>query len=133
MLGMLIVEMTRLDGQLTTGASAKDAEHLERLLVESGKPYCVVRAWVVVEATPFYGNTIAVGDNAPMIMYAHHAVSHSTGAVKSGEAVCSGYALKYDGRGVLETVDTVYVLLGNGYRKRASPNTISAFLAPAMD
>lgn len=124
-----IVEMISLSGDRAEGASMRDADTLQAIVPSSHKPYCAVRAWIVIEVEQVVEAESRFGLSPRLIMYAHDVVIHSRGQLKPGDKASAGFAIRYDGRGIFETHDTLYVLLGIGYRKTAPLEDINAFLA----
>ncbi|WLH51298.1 DUF6957 family protein [Pseudomonas tolaasii] len=124
-----IIEMISLSGDRAEGASMRDADTLQAIVLRSHKPYCAVRAWIVIEAEQGGETESRCGVPPQLIMYAHQVVAHNRGKLRPGDKASSGFAIRYDGRGIFETHDTRYVLLGNGYRKTAPLGDINTFLA----
>ncbi|RRV10830.1 hypothetical protein EGJ27_02940 [Pseudomonas sp. v388] len=121
------------------GASYADASTLIALEARTLKPHCAVHSWIVLDLidddhskpTPSsQGNqsddalTDAVTANVlepllPLVLFAHYVEFHSTGRYEKGHSIRTGFAVEYDGRGIFETQDTIYVLLGKGIRRNA--------------
>lgn len=53
----------------------------------------------------------------PIVLFTHSVLLHSTGDYENNEPIKTGYATSYDGRGIFETSDTIFVLVGPGFRK----------------
>ncbi|WP_430515976.1 DUF6957 family protein [Pseudomonas syringae] len=49
--------------------------------------------------------------------------------ISKGERIKTGYAVSFDGRGIFETESTVFMLMGDGYRRSASIELLDA-IAP---
>lgn len=67
----------------------------------------------------------------PVVLYAHHVFSQSSGQLSGCDSVMTGYAAYMDPAGIFETVDTVYILLSHGFRKSADIETVRAAQAQA--
>lgn len=121
-----IVEMQSLTGVRTPGATMASFSAIEEKLALTTKPYCMVLAWVVIDVE---GVDPAITHNThlmPMVMYSHQVVSHSSGQLAQGDCVMTGFATYYDHKGIFETVDAIYILLHQGFRKTAHIDTVRA-------
>lgn len=136
-------ELLSLRGELLEGVSANDASTLSDLGLRSAKPHCVVYSWIVldVEGEEHEPNTKLgsrsenlVGRDScafssaeprlPLVLFAHYVEFHSAGRFEKGVSIRSSQAIAYDGRGIFETGDTIYILLGKGFRRPASARLI---------
>lgn len=121
-----IVEMLALEGNPVPGAGPQNADDIETKVQVSGKPWCVVSAWVLIDIEVAVGTDHLPKPMLPIVMYAHCVHSHSSGSLRVGDTVLSGYATSAYRGGIFETADTLYLLLGNGFRKSAEAKTVRA-------
>jgi hypothetical protein len=123
--------MLCLDGQRVSGASMASEAAIEQKLRLTGKPYCAVSAWILIDVEGV-DPVITQGTHLmPTVLYVHHVLSHSSGQLSVGDSVMTGYATYMDPAGIFETVDTVYILLSDGFRKSAHTETVCAAQAQA--
>lgn len=118
-------------GELMEGASYADASTLISLEARTSKPHCAVHGWIVLDlidddhseftfASQGGQSDGALTDAATAtVLFAHYVEFHSTGRYQKGHTIRTGFAVNYDGRGIFETQDTIYVLLGKGVRRDA--------------
>jgi len=121
-----IVEMVALEGDPVPGAGPQDADDIEAKVNVSGKPWCVVSGWVLIDIESAVGAEPLPKPMLPIVMYAHCVHSHTSGSLRVGDTVLSGYATSAYRGGIFETADTLYLLLGNGFRKSADAKTVRA-------
>lgn len=124
-----IAEAIALEGEPLPGASPAEAEIIQNLVKDTGKGICAVTAWVIIDILDVDPAPIFASGKHPFVMFTHSVLLHSTGEYQQGERVKSGYAVSFDGRGVFETQDTVFLLIGKGYRRSASIEVLDA-IAP---
>lgn len=121
-----IAEAIALEGEPLPGASSSEAEVIQRLVKDTGKEICAVTAWVIIDVPDVDASPIIASGKQPFVMFTHSVLLHSTGEYQQGERVKTGYAVSFDGRGVFETQDTVFLLIGKGYRRSASIEVLNA-------
>lgn len=138
-----LYELLKLRGELLEGVSAYDVSTLSDLGGRSCKPHCVVYSWIVldVEGEEHQPNTklgphlenLARCDSCafpsgqprlPLTLFAHYVEFHSAGRFEKGVSIRSSQAIAYDGRGIFETDDTIYILFGKGFRRPAPARLI---------
>jgi hypothetical protein len=124
-----IAEAIALEGEPLQGASPSEADTIQNLVKETGKAICAVTAWVIIDVFDVDPAPIRASGKQPFVMFTHSVLLHSSGEFQPGERVKTGYAVSFDGRGVFETKDTVFLLVGNGYRRSASIEVLDA-IAP---
>ena len=117
----LVAEMKSLTGERIAGASMASVCAIERKLALTGKPHCIVLAWIVIDVLDAPATDI---NQLPIVMYSHHVVAHSSGRLCQGDTVLTSFATYYDPQGIFETADTVYILLHQGFRKSARLSTV---------
>jgi len=121
-------QMIALEGQHVKGAGPDSACAIEEKFRASGKPWCAVSAWVLIDVVLDVNADPLPKPMLALVMYAHFVQLHSSGRLRTGDTVMTGYATSYRGEGIFETPDTVYVLVGNGFRKCADLVTVRAAL-----
>jgi len=135
-------ELLNLKGELLEGESASDVSTLMALGSRSAKPHCAVYSWIVLDVAsegrePASGSATCLEDQLsrdscsssgqprlPLVLFAHYVEFHSTGRFQKGVSIKSSQAIEYDGRGIFETTDTIYVLFGQGFRRVAPARLI---------
>ncbi|PYD17899.1 hypothetical protein DND62_00445 [Pseudomonas syringae pv. pisi] len=119
-------EMISLEGQSMAGASSRAASAIEQKLRASGKPWCAVSGWVLIDMISPDGAVPLPEPMLPMIMYAHHVQIDNSHRLRGGDSVMSGFATSYNQDGVFETAGTIYILMGRGFRKEADASVVRA-------
>ncbi|WP_439870300.1 DUF6957 family protein [Pseudomonas syringae] len=136
------VGLLDLNGELQEGASSKDISTLEALGANITKAVCGLYSWIVLDVldvldadfslawapTSMEDGTASAGSDKagpqatrlPMLLCGHYVEHHSRGRFKKGDSILAGYATQYDGRGIFQTSDTIYILLGKGFRRSAT-------------
>jgi hypothetical protein len=124
-----IAEAIALEGEPLSGASPSEIEIIQNLVKETGKAICAVTAWVIIDVIDKNSAPILASGTQPIVMFTHSVLLHSTGEYQQGERIKTGYAVSFDGRGIFETESTVFMLMGDGYRRSASIEVLDA-IAP---
>lgn len=119
---VLIAEMLSRNGTVVAGATSHHVAAIERKLDVSGKPWCAVTGWVLIDVL----GTEEQSWHLPLVMYADQVRFHNLGGDRSGESTLTGFATGYHSYGILETPGVVYILLGQGCRKAADIETVRA-------
>ncbi|WP_236168462.1 DUF6957 family protein [Pseudomonas atacamensis] len=117
-------------GELRQGSMDSDETLIELVKgLHPRKPYCLVENWTVfrVEATEDEESKIHAAGQLPLIVYAHNVLFDSQRRFDVGDWVRSTFATSFEGGFLFETRNTVYVLKGAGYEKKASLETIFSF------
>ena len=115
------------EGEVVSGWEGDDGALIERANVcHPGKPYCLVRKWIVadLQLTPVELEQFRTESVLPMALFAHEVVRDSRNRFSPGHWVRSNYGISYNCPSMFETQGTVYLLLGDGYRKRATHDTV---------
>lgn len=120
-----IAEAIALDGEPLSGASEAEAELIQSRVAATGKAYCAAVAWVIIDVLDVDADPLAAIGRLPIVLFTHSVLLHSTGDYENGERIKTGYATSYDGRGIFETTDTIFVLMGKGFRKSVSANLLN--------
>jgi hypothetical protein len=115
-----IAEAIALDGEPLSGASEAEAELIKTRVAETGKAYCASVAWVIIDVLDVDADQLAAIGRLPIVLFTHSVLLHSSGDYENSERVKTGFATSYDGRGIFETSDTIFVLVGQGFRKPVS-------------
>lgn len=136
-----LYDLLKLSGDQIEGASYADAERLKLLGARSSKPRCAVYSWIVLDLVAGDATNLIDADQTsalkgqhggslptslfPIVLLGYHVEFHSAGEYGKGSFIRSGPAVEYDGRGIFETEETIFVLLGKGYRRPASAELIN--------
>ncbi|MFJ6826241.1 DUF6957 family protein [Pseudomonas sp. NPDC090964] len=115
-----IAQAVALDGEPLSGASEAEAELIRSRVAATGKAYCAAVAWVIIDVLDVDADPLAATGRLPIVLFSHSVLLHSIGDYENGERIKTGYATSYDGRGIFETSDTIFVLMGQGFRKSVS-------------
>lgn len=109
-----------LNGDPWPGCTLEDTEAVGRVrLLFPGKKYCLVQNWVLLDLT---GPNVAlerIRDEGlePVILYAHRVIFDSKRRVDFGGWIRSMFQLSLSSEGYFETKNTVYIMVGQGFRK----------------
>lgn len=128
-----------LSGELQEGASSRDISTLEALGANTTKAVCGLYSWIVLDVLDADLNRASVSTitetgmggagsdksdadpaRLPLLLCGHYVEHHSRGRFQKGDSILAGYATQYDGRGIFQTCDTIYILLGKGFRRSAT-------------
>lgn len=88
-----------------------------------GKPFCLVKQWILIDVVADEGE-LSPGDVPPMVIFAHEVVQDSRRRFEPGHWVRTTYAVSHPDLCMFETRSTVYLLLGDGYRKGATLDVV---------
>ncbi|MEE4340377.1 hypothetical protein V2J66_01990 [Pseudomonas alliivorans] len=85
-------------------------------------PLCAVEEWIILDAivTDAERTKVAAAGCLPMFMFAHKVVDDEQRRFEPGHWVRSSMGTAFNDGFLFETRNTVYVLLGPGYRKSAT-------------
>lgn len=123
-----VVELLYGDAEPAQGFDGDEtAAEVEAILSFSGRPYCLVRDWTIIEVavSDEYRASISAGGLAPNVLYAANVVLHSSRKRQPGDWVRSTFQRSLRGY-FFETKNTTYMLLGPGHRKRGSAQAVMA-------
>jgi hypothetical protein len=103
----------------------------EAIMSFSGRPYCLVRAWSIIEVdvSEDYKASLATDGLSPFVLYASDVVLHSSGKRSPGDWVRSTFQRSFTSGFLFETRNTTYVLMGPGLRKKASIQAVLAIVS----
>lgn len=122
-----VVELLGSAGDPAIGFEGSiDAAEAQAILNFTGRQYCLVREWIIVEidVTNEYRADLATDGLSPFVLYAADVVLHSTGKRQPGDWVRSTYQTCFIPKHVFQTRNTTYMLVGPGSRKKATVETV---------
>ncbi|BBU46530.1 hypothetical protein PPTS312_44450 [Pseudomonas putida] len=90
------------------------------------KAFCLVKRWIIVEIPENEVEPLP-GGIPPMVVLAHEVIYDSRGRFVPGSWVRSTYAVSHECPWMFETRNTIYLLVGDGYRKQASLELVMSF------
>lgn len=88
-----------------------------------GKPFCLIKRWILIDVVANEGE-LSPAEIPPMVIFAHEVVHDSRRRFDPGHWVRTTYAASLPDRSMFETRSTVYLLLGDGYRKGATLDVV---------
>ena len=88
--------------------------------------YCLVRQWIWIDLVMPEAvlEDLKRSGRQPVMLYAHEVVSDSQRRFQPGDWVRSTPLVSFSDGCFFQTLNTVYVLLGNGVRKTAELSTV---------
>lgn len=110
------------DGPAVKGWPGSDEDAvLEAARRYPGRPYCLVRGWMIVDVliSGSMEEAICSQGFSPRIIYAERIVLDSAGRFSPGNWVRSTWQVSYSEDGFFESRNTIYILLGDGEQKSA--------------
>lgn len=123
-------EMTELlhgDGIPMPGAEV-DQEEAVRIVRERYPyaEYCLVSKWrwIDLDVTPEQRRELARTNRQPVVIYAHAVIYDSQRRWDVDDFVRTSYLHKFEDGFIFLTLNTIYILIGDGIRKRASLDTL---------
>lgn len=124
-----VSEFLSLDGEVIP--SVCDDEAAGIALAQElcpGKPYCSVRRWVLIDLDISDAKKAQVIEQGvqPILLYAHTVVTDSARRFAPGDWVRSTLLVELKNGCLFETNNSVYILLGGGSRKAATPDVITS-------
>lgn len=115
------------EGEKVSGWSS-DPEELVSLAQQMfpDKPYCLVKRWAVAEMSGPEKELAALASEGLLttLVFAHEVVRDSRNRFSPGHWVRSNFGISHSHACMFETRSTVYLLLGDGCRKRATLDTV---------
>jgi hypothetical protein len=134
-----------LNGEMIEGVSSADSPTLLSVGSRSSKAICAVYSWIIFDVVEEQGrsdtepsvspeHSKGVGDDLtdpkpallPLVLFAHYVEEDNAGRFDKGVSIRTSYATEYDGRGIFETKDTIYLLFGKGFRRSIPRDVITA-------
>ncbi|VXC40096.1 conserved hypothetical protein [Pseudomonas sp. 9AZ] len=88
--------------------------------------YCLVRDWIWIDlyVTPAQHAELVRTQRQPVLAYAHTVIYDSSRRWDVGDFVRTSYLHAFHDGFMFQTVNRVYILLGDGVRKRATLETV---------
>lgn len=88
--------------------------------------YCLVSRWrwVDLDVTPEQRNELARTNRQPVVIYAHTVIYDSQRRWDVGDFVRTSYLHKFEDGLIFKTLNSIYILIGDGIRTRASIETL---------
>lgn len=88
--------------------------------------YCLVRDWIWIDldVTPAQRAELVRTQRQPVLIYAHNVIYDSCRRWDVGDFVRTSYLHTFQDGFMFQTLNTVYILLGDGVRKRATLETV---------
>tara|TARA_R110001583_G_scaffold112646_2_gene262349 strand:+ start:7082 stop:7480 length:399 start_codon:yes stop_codon:yes gene_type:complete len=94
------------------------------------KEYCVVRDWIWIDldVTEEERNILENTRRQPTVIYAHSVIFDSARRWDVGDYVRTSFLYAFHEGFMFETMNSIYVLLGEGNRKRTSLDTLGMLI-----
>lgn len=88
--------------------------------------YCLVSdwRWVDLDVTSEQRSELAKTSRHPVLIYAHTVIYDSRRRWEVGDFVRTSYLHKFEDGFIFQTLNSIYILVGDGVRKRASFETL---------
>ncbi|HBP6018653.1 hypothetical protein EGJ86_18470 [Pseudomonas sp. o96-267] len=88
--------------------------------------YCLVSKWrwIDLDVTPEQRAELARTNRQPVVIYAHTVIYDSRRRWDVGDFVRTSYLHKFEDGFIFKTLNTIYILIGDGIRTRASLETL---------
>lgn len=88
--------------------------------------YCLVRDWIWIDlhVTPAQHAELVRTQRQPVLAYAHTVIYDSSRRWDVGDFVRTSYLHAFHDGFIFQTLNTIYILLGDGVRKRVALNTV---------
>ncbi|MDH1869231.1 hypothetical protein N5D83_20835 [Pseudomonas chengduensis] len=88
--------------------------------------YCLVSnwRWVDLDVTPEHRSELAKTNLHPVLIYADTVIYDSRRRWEVGDFVRTSYLHKFEDGFIFQTLNSIYILVGDGVRKRASFETL---------
>lgn len=90
------------------------------------KEYCIVRDWIWIdlEVTEEERSILEKTRRQPVVIYAHSVIFDTARRWDVGDYVRTSFLYAFHEGYMFETMNSIYVLLGDGIRKRTSLDTL---------
>ncbi|WP_289239943.1 DUF6957 family protein [Pseudomonas sp. FEMGT703P] len=88
--------------------------------------YCIVSKWrwIDLDVTPEQRAELARTNRQPVVIYADTVIYDSQRRWDVGDFVRTSYLHKFEDGFIFQTLNTIYILIGDGIRTRASLETL---------
>ena len=122
-----VTDMLYGPGQPMSGSAMTDEEalaYMQSLRLMAG--FCLVRDWIWLDldVTDEQRALLEKTRRQPVIIYAHTVIYDSARRWDVGDFVRTSPLISFDDGFLFRTLNSVYVLLGDGVRKRAALETV---------
>lgn len=122
-----ITDLLYGDGIPMSGSKVSQEEAVR--IVRERHPYaeyCIVSnwRWVDLDVTPEQRKELARTNRQPVVIYAHTVIYDSQRRWDVGDFVRTSYLQKFEDGFVFLTLNTIYILMGDGIRTRANLDTL---------
>ncbi|WP_256672475.1 hypothetical protein [Pseudomonas sp. o96-267] len=122
-----VTELLHGDGIPMLGAQVSQEEAVR--IVRERYPYaeyCLVSKWrwIDLDVTPEQRAELARTNRQPVVIYAHTVIYDSRRRWDVGDFVRTSYLHKFEDGFIFKTLNTIYILIGDGIRTRASLETL---------
>tara|TARA_R110000868_G_scaffold124082_2_gene328236 strand:- start:9144 stop:9542 length:399 start_codon:yes stop_codon:yes gene_type:complete len=114
-------------GELMEGSAMSNDDAIAYARQRSHRaPYCVVRDWIWVELemTEAQRSVLVQSGRQPALIYAHSVVFDSARRFDVGDFVRTSPLVAFEEGFLFRTGNSIYILLGEGLRKRAKSETV---------
>jgi len=90
------------------------------------KPFCIVKQWRIidVDVNAKFAHALAADGVSAVIVFAWEVILHSAGLRDAGDWVRSTFQRSFSQEFLFESMNTTYILLGDGVRKRGSGEAV---------
>lgn len=94
------------------------------------KEYCIVRDWIWVELDVTEEEQSILEDTRlhPVVIYSHNVLFDSARRWDVGDYVRTSFLYSFHDGFIFETMNSIYVLLGDGKKKRTSLETLGMLI-----
>ncbi|OCX20884.1 hypothetical protein BBI09_05635 [Stutzerimonas xanthomarina] len=88
--------------------------------------YCIVSQWIWIDidASTIELDTLTRTQRQPAVLYAHNVIYDSQRRWDVGDFVRTSLLHRFEDGFIFKTLNSVYILMGDGVRKRATPETV---------
>lgn len=122
-----ITDLLCSDGVPMPGAEVNQEEAVR--IVRERHPYaeyCVVSSWrwIDLDVTPEQRTELAKTNRQPVVIYAHTVIYDSQRRWDVGDFVRTSYLHQFEDGFIFHTLNSIYILIGDGIRTRASLETL---------
>lgn len=122
-----VAELLSSTGVLMPGAQVSQDEAVR--IVRERYPfaeYCIVSQWIWIDidASTIELDTLTRTQRQPAVLYAHNVIYDSQRRWDVGDFVRTSLLHRFEDGFIFKTLNSVYILMGDGVRKRATPETV---------
>lgn len=88
--------------------------------------YCIVKdwRWIDLDVTPAQSEELTRTNRKPAVIYADTVIYDSSRRWDVGDFVRTSFLHKFEDGFIFKTLNSIYILIGNGVRKRATLEAI---------